>query len=76
MKFIGAMDVEGNLIDFTDAEQAMNIADDYNQKHEGKVASVRQVGNVYNIVIENRDSLTLDRLLQLQKTKAKWESLK
>lgn len=55
---LGAIDKQGNRVDFTDAEDALKKADDFNNNHKGLVASVVQHGNVYNIIVWEKNAET------------------
>lgn len=57
-KNIGAVDANNNRVDFTDANQALRIADNFNETHKGLVATVYAKGNVYNIVLHEKNSRT------------------
>lgn len=63
---IGAIDSEGNRVDFTDAEKALKIADDFNSNHKGLIASVVQHGNIFNILVweKNTDTFTNDSFVK------------
>lgn len=55
--------IGGNKIDFTNAEDALKKADDFNKAHKGLVASVNihssPNGAVYNIYVYNKDSKSI-----------------
>lgn len=55
---IGAIDSNGNRVDFTDAKAALEKADNFNDSHTGLVANVYQHGNVYNIIVYEKNSKT------------------
>lgn len=55
---IGAKDSRGNTVDFTDARQALQIAEQLNTTNDKVVASVVQVNDVFNIIVEPVTSLT------------------
>ena len=55
---LGAVDSNGNRVDFTNAEDALRKADDFNDNHKGLVAKVVQHGDVYNIVVSEKNART------------------
>lgn len=55
---IGAVDTNGKRIDFTNAEDALRKADDFNNNHKGLVATVVQHGDIYNIIVAEKNSRT------------------
>lgn len=54
----GFVDSTGAYIDFTDAEDALKRAEDFNNNHTGVVATVNQHGTVYNISVFEKNSNT------------------
>ena len=63
---IGARDSSGNLVAFTDAKQALEIAQQFNENSSGLVASITQHGDIFNILVERKDSRTQLRTAQVQ----------
>lgn len=63
---LGVIDINGNRIDFPDAQIALQKADDFNNTHKGLIASVIQHGNVYNIAVweKNADTFTLESFVK------------
>lgn len=55
---LGAVDTNGKRVDFTNAEDALRKADDFNNTHKGLVATVVQHGDVYNIIVAEKNSRT------------------
>ena len=55
---LGAVDTNGQRIDYTDAKEALKKCDDFNDAHKGLVATVVQHGNVYNIIVAEKNSRT------------------
>lgn len=55
---LGAVDTNGKRVDFTNAEDALRKADDFNNNHKGLVATVVQHGDVYNIIVAEKNSRT------------------
>ena len=60
---LGAVDQNGNRVDFTDAKDALEKADAFNDTHKGLVANVSKHGTgstaVYNIVVYEKNSKSL-----------------
>lgn len=69
---IGARDNSGNLIDFTDAKSALQIAAQSNSTTTGVVSYVVQHGDIFNILTEAKDSKTQSRTLEVEKKQAVW----
>ena len=55
---LGAIDMSGNRVDFTNAEDALRKADDFNENHKAYSAIVVQHGDIYNIIVSERNSRT------------------
>lgn len=55
---LGAEDTNGNVIDFINAEDALTKADDFNNNHSALTATVVQRGDVFNIVVAEKNSRT------------------
>ncbi len=55
---LGAVDLNGKRVDFSNAEDALVKADDFNDHHSGLLATVVQHGNVYNIIVNEKNSRT------------------
>lgn len=55
---LGAVDINGNRIDYTNAEDALTKAKDFNNNHKGLVATVVQHGDIYNIIVSEKNSKT------------------
>lgn len=83
---IGARDQNGNQIDFTDSEDALNKAmqanNTYNRSTQsqhtmnGVVAFVERRGDKFNILTLSQDSRTQERVLDVQKQMAIWQAVK
>lgn len=69
---IGARDNSGNLVDFTDAKSALQIAAQSNSTTTGVVSYVVQHGDIFNILTEAKDSKTQSRTLEVEKKQAVW----
>ena len=72
---IGAKDSMGNLIAYTDAKQALDIVQQFNETSKGLVASVLQQGDVFNILVERKDSRTQIRVAQVQEQQKLWQTI-
>lgn len=70
---VGARDSVGNLINYTDAKEALERAQQFNENSSGLVASVLQHGNVFNILIERKDSRTQVRVVKVQEQQKLWQ---
>ena len=55
---LGAVDMNGKRVDFTNAEDALKKADDFNNNHKGLAATVVQHGDIYNIIVSEKNSRT------------------
>lgn len=55
---LGAVDASGNRVDFSDAENALTKAKDFNNTHKGLVATVVQHGDIFNIIVSEKNSRT------------------
>lgn len=75
-RILGSMDAFNNYINFDNAEDTYNLAISYNNTHKGRVAYVIQHGDKFNIIIENKDSRTQERELQINSELAAWEAFK
>lgn len=70
---IGARDSSGDLVDFTDAKDALQIAAQSNATTTGVVSYVVQHGDIFNILTEAKDSRTQIRTLEVEKKQAVWD---
>ena len=56
---LGSRDSNGQLVDFANAKDALDKADDFNDNHTGLVATVVQHGtNIFNILVSEKNSRT------------------
>lgn len=55
---LGAKDSMGNIINHTNAEEALKKVDDFNKTHKGLVATVNQHGSVFNISVFSKQAGT------------------
>lgn len=70
---IGARDSSGDLVDFTDAKDALQRAAQSNSTTTGVVSYVVQHGDVFNILTEAKGSRTQIRTLEVEKKQAVWD---
>lgn len=78
---LGATDaIGGNRVDYTDAEVALNKVDHFNSTHRGLVATVIErpnpSGTVYQIMVYQKNSRTLDLPLTTQERLKAWDIYK
>lgn len=69
---IGARDSSGDLVDFTDAKDALQRAAQSNSTTKGVVSYVVRHGDIFNILTEAKDSRTQVRALQVEREQAVW----
>lgn len=69
---IGARDSSGDLVNFTDAKDALQKAAQANSTAKGTVSYVVQHGDIFNILTEAKDSRTQIRALEVEKKQAVW----
>ena len=60
-KAFNMKDSSGNIINYTAAETAMQVADNYNQTNGSRIASVIKAGTTYNVVLNPRDSKNYEK---------------
>lgn len=70
---IGAKDSRGNVVDFSDAKQALQIAEQLNATNDKVVSSVVQVNNVFNVIVEPVTSLTQIKRLRTAEQVQTWQ---
>lgn len=73
---IGATDFSGNPIDYTNAKDALDIAQRHNSSSKGTVAAVYSKGNKFNIVVDVKNTRTQLRSAQVEKQLQQWDILK
>ncbi len=70
----------GKRVDFTDAEAVLNKVDHFNKTHRGLVAYVVErpnpTGTIYNIMVYQKNSRTLDLHLNTEEKLKAWEIYK
>ena len=75
-KSLGFTDSLGNLVNFTDAEDAYQRALDFNRLSSGKLAYVVANGGTFNIVLTNKNSRTIANQALLNRDMVRWQELK
>lgn len=75
-KRIGAIDSNGNKIDYTNAEEVLRKVVDFNNNHKGLVAYLIPHDNVYNINVYPKDSRTVTMSTTMQNMLDMWERRK
>jgi len=73
-KSIGFMNSSGALVDFT-AEEAYNKAQMFNESNKGRVAYVVQHGDMFNILIDDKDSRTQSKQAEVGEALSLWSTL-
>lgn len=73
---IGATDFSGNPIDYTNAKDALDIAQRHNSSSKGTVAVVYSKGDKFNIVVDVKNARTQLRSAQVEKQLQQWDILK
>lgn len=71
----GAIDTNGNVITYDNAEDAISKAQQHNQNAKGTVATVFQKGDKYTIVVEERNSKTQNRAAQINTKMQQWNAI-
>lgn len=72
----GTIDSTGKLIDFTDAEQALRIAEDINNTTQGQIAYVVQKGNSFNVIVNSRTATTFGLINKPKQSLQIWDVVK
>lgn len=75
-RIIGATDFSGNPIDYTNAKDALDIAQRHNSTSKGTVAAVYSKGDKFNIVVDVKNTRTQLRSAQVEKQLQQWDILK
>lgn len=73
---LGAVDFNGNRVDYTNAKEALEKADDFNDNHKGLVATVYQHNDVFNIHVSEKNSRTHMQPTDIKERLAVWEVYK
>ena len=73
---LGTRGKDLSYIGFSNVEDAYRLASDYNSNHSGRLAYVVQNGDVFNVIIENKDSLTIQNLKNFKQQVAVWDVFK
>ena len=70
---LGAVDANNQRVDFDNAREALEKADDFNDNHNGLVANVYQHGTKFQIIVTERNSRTLMQPVEVKKRLQAWE---
>ena len=62
----GFVDSSGNRVDFTEYRHALDEADKFNDSHKGLVATVLQHGDIFNIVVSDKNTRTYYQALDVK----------
>lgn len=73
---LGAIDTSGRRVDFTNAKDALEKADNFNDSHEGVVATVVQHGDTYNIITAEKNANTHTYSTSVKQRLKVWEVYK
>ena len=73
-KSVGFMDTSGNLIDFN-AVDAYTKAQDFNQNNKGRVAYVVQHGDMFNVLLDEKDSRSQIKQVEVNRGLVQWNEL-
>ena len=73
---IGATDINGQRIDYTDAKDALTRADNLNNTSKGLVATVVQHGDIYNIIVAEKNSRTHNYSTSVREKLQVWDVYK
>ena len=71
----GFKDSDGSYVKFSSGSEAIEKAMKYNQDHDFKVANVNQIGSNFIVTIEDKNSKTIDKLLNLSGVYEYWKAL-
>ena len=72
---IKAKDKLGKFIDYTNPLEAYEIAKKYNDSNKGRLAYVVQDGNVFHIILQQRDSRTQHHISDMNNQRMLWDEL-
>lgn len=73
---IGAIDTDGTRINYSNAQEALEKADQFNDSHKGLTATVVQHGDVYNIIVAEKNANTQDYSIGVKQRLKVWEVYK
>jgi hypothetical protein len=74
-RYSGSRDIHGDLINYTDAKDALNNALYANETYTGTVSYVVQHGDNFNIVTEGKDARTQLRTLEVRQNLQIWDKI-
>lgn len=73
---LGAIDTNGNRVDYLNAKEALEKADTFNDNHKGLVATVYQHNDVFNIYVSEKNARTHMQPTDIKERLAVWEVYK
>lgn len=73
---MGATDTNGKRIDYTNAKEALDKADNFNDTHTGLVATVVQHGDTYNIIVAEKNANTQTYSIGVKQRLKAWDVYK
>lgn len=73
---LGSVDMNGKRVDFTDSMNAFTKADNFNDTHTGLVATVVQHGDLYNIIVNEKNANTHTYPLLVKQKLKVWDIYK
>ena len=72
----GIIDDNQNRVDFADAKVALELADSFNKDHKGLVATVVQHGDVYQVVVSQKNARTHTDATEVEQKLKIWDAEK
>ena len=73
---LGAVDANGQRVDFDNARDALEKADDFNDNHQGLVANVYQHGPKFQIIVTQRDARSIMQPVEVKQRLQVWDMYK
>lgn len=73
---LGAVDTNGKRVDFDNAEDALKKADDFNDHHTGLIANVVQHGDIFNIIVSEKNARSFSNKDSVKDTLKIWDIYK
>ena len=72
-KAAGAKDKDGNTVNYTDSTEALQKANEFNENWKYFVANVYKHGDIYNIIVSQRNSRTLQQPDEVKEKLQLWD---
>lgn len=73
---LGAITATGQRVNYTNAEEAYSKADTFNDNHKGLVARVDRHGDIYNIIVTEKNSRNLTTAGRVKESLQAWNIYK